>query len=532
MVRAGSGRSRAPGPEGPPSNLSGVPDVTQTRPAAPPETPLGTLAGWLGDALRETVAASDDVTVTGLTLSSQRVRAGDLYVAAAGARAHGASYAPAAVEAGAVAVLTDAEGARLCAGLDVPVVVVDRPRAVVGALAARVYGEPARDLTLVAVTGTQGKTTTTRLAEGALTAAGVPAAVIGTVGTRINGRDVKTSLTTPEAPDLHALFALMRERGVRACAMEVSSHALVMGRVDGVVFDVACFTNLGRDHLDFHATVEDYFQAKASLFTPERARLGLVNVDDEHGRRLVREAGIPVRTFSTGGAEADWRASDVRPDPEGSTFVVRPPTGEPFEARVPVTGDFNVSNALCAIAGLAEAGLDPRTVAGGMGASGGVPGRLERVDVGQDYLAVVDYAHKPDAVAAVLRTLQPTTRGRLVVVIGAGGDRDTGKRPLMGETAARLADVLVVTDDNPRTEDPAAIRAAVLDGARAVPEPERAELHEVGDRRRAIRLAVALAGPGDTVVIAGKGHETGQEVRGTVHPFDDRIVLAEEMRSR
>ncbi|MGZ4436185.1 MAG: UDP-N-acetylmuramoyl-L-alanyl-D-glutamate--2,6-diaminopimelate ligase [Nocardioidaceae bacterium] len=509
-----------------------MPDVIPTRPSVPPVTPLRTLAGWLGDALLEIVAGDPETRVTGLAISSQRVRPGDLYVAPAGASAHGASYARQAVEAGAVAVLTDPEGVALCAEAGVPVLVVHRPREVLGALAARVYGEPASHLTLVAVTGTQGKTTTTRLAESALTEAGIPAAVVGTVGTRVKGTDVKTSLTTPEAPDLHALFAVMREQRVSCCAMEVSSHALVMGRVDGVVFDVACFTNLGRDHLDFHADVEDYFAAKASLFTPERARKGLVNVDDEFGRRLLAEATIPMRTFSATGADADWRATDVVTAPEGSTFTVHPPEGRPFPASVPLTGDFNVANALTAIAALGEAGFDPRRVAEGLAASGGVPGRLERVDVGQDFLAVVDYAHKPDAVEAALTALRPQTAGRLVVVLGAGGDRDTGKRPIMGEIAARLADVLVVTDDNPRSEDPAAIRAAVVDGAMRVPDDDRAEVVEEGDRRLAIRRAVAVAGPGDVVVVAGKGHETGQEVRGTVHPFDDREVLAEEMRTR
>jgi UDP-N-acetylmuramoyl-L-alanyl-D-glutamate--2,6-diaminopimelate ligase len=395
-----------------------------------------------------------------------------------------------------------------------------------------VYGDPARDLRLVAVTGTQGKTTSTRLAEAGLQVSGIPAAVVGTVGTRIDGSDVKSTLTTPEAPDLHALFALMRERGVKGCAMEVSSHALVMGRVDGVVFDVAVFSNLGRDHLDFHADVEDYFAAKASLFTPERARLGLVNVDDAYGRRLLVDATIPMRTFSAAGNAADWTAQDVEMGPTGSTFTVHTPDGESFPAEVPLAGDFNVANALAAIASLGEAGFDPRAVAEGIAASGGVPGRLERVDAGQDFLAVVDYAHKPDAVSAALTTLRPLTRGRLVIVLGAGGDRDQGKRPVMGEIAARLADVLIVTDDNPRSESPAAIRSAVLDGATAVPEEERAEIHECGDRREAIRLAVSGAQPGDTVVVAGKGHETGQEVAGTVHPFDDRAVLLEELNRR
>jgi UDP-N-acetylmuramoyl-L-alanyl-D-glutamate--2,6-diaminopimelate ligase len=493
------------------------------------------LADWLGERLverRNLPGPGADTVVTGLTLSSERVLPGDLYAALPGSRVHGAAFAAKAVAAGAVAVVTDPGGADPCADLGVPVLVVDQPRRLLGSLAAHVYGDPAEHLRLVAVTGTQGKTTTTRLAEAGLQASGTPAAVVGTVGTRIDGADVKTTLTTPEAPDLHALFAVMRERGVRGCAMEVSSHALVMGRVDGVVFDVAVFTNLGRDHLDFHADVEEYFQAKASLFTPERARLGLVNIDDVYGRRLLAEARIPVRTFSTAGADADWVAADVALNPTGSAFTVHTPAGESFRAEVPLAGDFNVSNALAAIASLGEAGFDPRAVAEGIAASGGVPGRLERVDAGQDFLAVVDYAHKPDAVSAALSTLRPLTKGRLVVVLGAGGDRDQGKRAVMGEIAARLADVLIVTDDNPRSEDPAAIRAAMLSGAASVPEAERAEVHECGDRREAIRLAVSDAHAGDTVVVAGKGHETGQEVDGTVHPFDDRAVLLEELTRR
>jgi UDP-N-acetylmuramoyl-L-alanyl-D-glutamate--2,6-diaminopimelate ligase len=500
-----------------------VPDLSWTRPRDPVRTGLRTVAGSLGGTVPDIWA---DVEVTGLSLSSQRVQPGDLYAALPGARAHGASYTAEAVARGAVAVLTDPAGAALVDDA-VPLLVCDRPRDVLGDLAALLYGRPADALTLIAVTGTQGKTTTTRLAEAGMQAAGLRAAVIGTVGTRIDGQDVKTALTTPEAPDLHALFAVMREHGVTACAMEVSSHALVMGRVDGVVFDVAAFTNLGRDHLDFHKDVEDYFAAKASLFTPERARRGLVNVDDEHGRRLVEQATVPVRTFSTAGADADWRALDVVLAPDGAAFRVEGPDGLSFPARVPLAGDFNVSNALCAIASAGEAGLDPAAVADGIAASSGVPGRLERVDAGQDWLAIVDYAHKPDAVAAALNALRAITAGRLIVVLGAGGDRDMGKRPLMGEIAARLSDVLVVTDDNPRTERPADIRAEVLAG---VPADAPATVHEVDGRRAAIALAVGMARPGDTVLVAGKGHETGQEIDGVVHPFDDRDVVRELIR--
>lgn len=491
-----------------------------TRPQDPPRTSLATLADWLGTARP---GGADPVFVTGISLSSQRVRPGDLYAALPGARAHGIDFAAAAVSAGAVAVLTDPDGAAR-ADASTPVLVVDSPRAVLGRLAARVYGDPAESMRMIGVTGTQGKTTTTRLLESGLTQQGETAAVIGTVGTRVAGEDVRTALTTPEAPDLHGLFAMMRERGVTTCAMEVSSHALVMGRVDGVVFDLAVFLNLGRDHLDFHTDVEDYYRAKAALFTPDRARRALVNVDDEHGRRLAAECPIPLRTFAVA-AEADWRATDVTLRADGSSFVVAGPGGVRIAAGCPLPGEYNVSNTLAAVAAAAESGLDPTRVAAGIAAGAGVPGRLERVDAGQDFLVVVDYAHKPDAVEAAIGALRPLTDGRVIVVLGAGGDRDPGKRPIMAALAADLADVLVVTDDNPRTEDPAAIRAAMLAGITT----GNAEVLEIGDRRAAIRAALERAAPGDVVLVAGKGHETGQEIDGVVHPFDDREVVREEL---
>lgn len=493
-------------------------ELRTTRPERPRHTPLSEVAGWLG---LETSAEAD---VTGISLSSHRIAPGDLYVALPGARVHGASYAADAVAAGAVAVLTDAAGSALLVGLGAPVLVADGLRARLGRLAARVHDEPAGAMRMIAVTGTQGKTTTTRLAEVALQGAGVRAAVIGTVGTRVDGQDIATSLTTPEAPDLHGLFAMMRERGIEACAMEVSSHALVMGRVDGVVFDVAVFTNLGRDHLDFHHDVESYFAAKASLFTPERARFGLINLDDEHGRRLLAEATIEMRTFSITDPTADWCAVDIDLAPDGSAFTVVGPGGVRVPTSVPIPGDFNVANALAAIAAAAEVGYDVTTVARAMASGDGVPGRLERVPVPQGYSVVVDYAHKPDAVEAALRTLRPLTDGRIIVVIGAGGDRDTGKRPVMGEIAARLADVVIVTDDNPRSEEPAAIRSEVLAGTVG----GRAEVIEMGNRRAAIRAALERAEFGDIVLVAGKGHETGQEISGVIHPFDDREVVREE----
>ena len=467
--------------------------------------------------------------VVGVSLASNAVRPGDLYAALPGARTHGGRFAGDAVQAGAMAILTDPEGARIIAAADIPVLVVDNPRSVLGDVAALVYDQPAEHMLTIGVTGTQGKTTATRLSESALLAAGHTPAVIGTIGTRIAGRDVRTALTTPEAPALHALFAAMREEGVNACTMEVSSHALVQGRVDGVVFDVAVFLNLGRDHLDFHGTVEDYFAAKASLFTPQHARRAVINVADEYGRRLAATTTLPVTTFSADGP-ADWTTHDVDASPSRTRAVFAGPEGVEVDVEVPLPGAFNVTNALAVVAALATGGVDPVRAGSGIATSPGVPGRMQAIDTGEGFQVVVDYAHKPDALEAVLSTLRPVTRGRLIAVIGAGGDRDTGKRSVMGEIAARLADVVVVTDDNPRSEDPAEIRRAVCEGAESA-EAE-ADVREIGDRASAIAEAVMSAETGDCVLIAGKGHEQGQEVAGTLHPFDDVLQAREALRVR
>ncbi len=471
------------------------------------------------------VEGSGDLTthVLGATLDSRRVAPGDLYAALPGAHGHGATYWPQARDTGAVAVVTDDAGAAML-GDGVPTLVVPEVRPVLGRVSALVYAEPATRLRMIGVTGTQGKTTTTRLLESGLTGAGVPAAVVGTVGTRILGEDVSSVLTTPEAPELHRLLRRMVDAGVEACTMEVSSHALVMGRVGGVVYDVGVFLNLGRDHLDFHRDMEDYFAAKALLFTPEHARRGLVTIDDSWGERLVAAASVPVETLSSTGRDADWRAEEIELSATGATFRVRGP-GVDVAAGCPIPGGFNVGNTLAAVAAGVTAGYDAEELARAIAAGPGVPGRLEAIDEGQDFVVVVDYAHKPDAVSAALSTLRPLTRGRLVVVLGAGGDRDPGKRPEMGRLAAEGADVLVVTDDNPRSEDPDAIRAAILGGTTG----GRAEVLEIGDRRAAIAEAVRRARPGDVVLIAGKGHESGQEVAGVMHPFDDRVVAREEL---
>jgi UDP-N-acetylmuramoyl-L-alanyl-D-glutamate--2,6-diaminopimelate ligase len=471
------------------------------------------------------------VEVTGVTHDSRQVRPGDLYAALSGETAHGVAFAPQARDAGAVALLTDRLGRERGRASGLPLLVVHDPRAVLGALAADVYDHPARHLVMLGVTGTNGKTTTAYLLEAGLRAGGFSTGLLGTVETRIGDEAIPSIRTTPEAPELHALLGVMRERKVGAVAMEVSSHALAMHRVDGVVYTVALFTNLSHDHLDFHFTLEDYFAAKATLFTPEHAKSGVVNIDDPFGQRLVRTARIPLTTCSVNGAShADWRAKDVKLGPTGATFTVESSAGASAPCVVAMPGDFNVANALGAVVALVEAGVSLDDAARGVSGSPGVPGRMERVDAGQGYLALVDYAHTPDAIARLLTSLRPITPGRLMIMLGAGGDRDRAKRPLMGEHAARLADVVVLTDDNPRSEDPTAIMLALRTGAARVLGAQAGAVLVEHDRAAAIRLLVGAARPGDTIVLAGKGHEQGQEVAGRIHPFDDRVQLADAIR--
>ncbi|MGQ0465996.1 MAG: UDP-N-acetylmuramoyl-L-alanyl-D-glutamate--2,6-diaminopimelate ligase [Sporichthyaceae bacterium] len=467
-----------------------------------------------------------DLPLTGVTHDSRAVQPGDLYAAMLGERTHGAAFAVQAAEAGAAAILTDPSGRERTKLAGLPYVVVNDARATLGAVSAEIYGRPADALTCLGVTGTNGKTTTAFLMEAGLRAAGHSTGLLGTVATRIGDESLPSSRTTPEAPDLHALLAVMRERGATAVAMEVSSHALDMHRVDGVVFAAALFTNLSQDHLDYHFSLEAYFSAKCLLFTPQHAKVGVVNLDDPWGPTLVDRARIPVQTYSAkGAAGADWRVVDLLESPQGSMFSVEGPGGVRGDGSVALPGAFNVANALGAVATLVAAGIPLADALRGVGDCPGVPGRMERIEAGQDFLAVVDYAHTPDAVATLLAALRPVTAGKLIVVLGAGGDRDRGKRPLMGEVASRDGDVLVLTDDNPRSEDPREILSEVRAGAERVWADEAAELHIEHDRAAAIALAVKLAKPGDTVVVAGKGHEQGQEAAGVVRPFDDRTVL-------
>ena len=465
-----------------------------------------------------------DVEVSGITHSSQTVRPGDLYAAMAGAIRHGAEFVPDAVAAGAVAVLTDAAGrhAALAAGL--PVLVADDPRAVLGTAAAAVYGDPSARLTMIGITGTAGKTSTAYLVEAGLQAAGLTTGLVGTVETRLGDLVVPSVRTTPEATDLQAILAAAAERDVTAVVMEVSSHALAVGRVNGIGFAVGGYTNFGLDHLDFHADVDDYFAAKAKLFDG-RSRIEVLNFDEPALRPLFKPATISYS--AAGDRAASWWADQIRPSAFGQRFVAHGPDGRTVEAGVALPGRHNVANALLALAALVAAGIDAQVAARGIAACPGVPGRLERVDEPGEVLGVVDYAHKPDAIVAALaalRELAVDRGGKLICLIGAGGDRDKGKRPLMGAAAARGADLVIVTDDNPRTEDPAAVRAAVRAGAEQA--GAAAKVIEVAGRRPAIDEAVRLSGAGDVIAVLGKGHESGQEVNGEMLPFDDRIELA------
>jgi UDP-N-acetylmuramoyl-L-alanyl-D-glutamate--2,6-diaminopimelate ligase len=465
--------------------------------------------------LRELMGNGADLEISGLAYSSQSVTPGTLFFCVPGFKTDGHDFAPDAVERGAAALVCQRP-----LGLGVPEVIVDDVRAAMGPAAVRFYGDPTAELEVVGVTGTNGKTTTAFLVRHLLEADGRQSGLLGTVKRVVAGREEEVERTTPEAIDLQATFRAMLDGGDRACAMEVSSHALELGRAAGIRFACRIFTNLTQDHLDFHETMEAYFAAKRRLF--EGPGRSVVNVDDEHGRRLAAE--VDCVTFAID-RHADYRAVDVDFDLMGSRFRCRTPDGE-VELEASLPGLFNVENVLAAVAAAHELGVPLETIAAALPGFGRVPGRFEPVDEGQDFGVLVDYAHTPEALENVLRAARPVTEGRLHVVFGAGGDRDRGKRPLMGDAARRLADRVLVTSDNPRSEDPDAIIDEVIEGAG--PGAER-----ITDRRRAIAQAIESAAPGDVAVIAGKGHEQGQEFEnGRKEPFDDVAVAREALRAR
>ncbi|MDH3500025.1 MAG: UDP-N-acetylmuramoyl-L-alanyl-D-glutamate--2,6-diaminopimelate ligase [Acidimicrobiia bacterium] len=474
---------------------------------------LCTLAD-LAELVGGTTRGNASVPISDVTHDSRDVGTGSLFVAIRGFTIDGHQFVPdLAGTAGAAAVEEWIEA-------DIPQILVDDTRAALGQLADAVYGHPSGDMAVVGVTGTNGKTTVTYLVESIVHAAGGKPARIGTTGASINGRSMPSPRTTPEASDLHRLLAEMVAAGVTVAAIEVSSHALSLGRVDGVDFEVAAFTNLSQDHLDFHIDMEDYFRAKAKLFNG-RASTEVIWVDDTYGRRLFdQRCGHAI---SVGFDDADVRASNVSTGLERSTFLLETPRGR-IPVELPLGGGFNIANALVAAACSLQVEIDLDAIADGLRSISPVPGRMEPVDRGQPFSVLVDYAHSPGGVQIVVDAVRRITDGRVIVVVGAGGDRDREKRPLMGAAAAR-ADVLIVTSDNPRSEDPDLIIDAVLSGT----SDSQARIVREADRKTAIVLAVAEAAAGDVVLVLGKGHEPGQDIDGVVHPFHDREVVAEAL---
>jgi UDP-N-acetylmuramoyl-L-alanyl-D-glutamate--2,6-diaminopimelate ligase len=465
---------------------------------------------------------ADAVEVTALAYDSRSVEPGALFFCVPGEHSDGHDFAAQAIAQGAVALVVERP-----LHLGVPEVLVPSVRAAMGPLAARFHGDPSSQLHVVGVTGTNGKTTTAYLVRALLEACGERCGLLGTVTSVIGGAERPVTRTTPEAIDVQGVLREMLDGGDVACAMEVSSHALELGRVDGVHFATAIFTNLTQDHLDFHADMEEYFQAKRRLFVGSTERPGacVVNVDDPYGQRLIAELGDAV-SFGIE-READYRARDVSMDFAGCHFVLETPAGE-RSVSLPLPGRFNVANAHGALAATHAMGVDLDVLVAALARGVRVPGRFEPVQEGQDFAVLVDYAHTPDSLENVLRAARELARGRVLCVFGAGGDRDRGKRPLMGEIAVRLADVVLITSDNPRSEAPEAIVQEIVAG---IEESER--VHIEVDRRLAIGQAIALARADDVVVIAGKGHEQGQEFAGgRKEPFDDATVARAALRAR
>jgi len=471
----------------------------------------------LQDVISGVPAPARDLEITGLAYDDRAVVPGTLFFCVPGFTRDGHDFAPQAIGRGAAALVVDHH-----LGLGVPEVTVPDVRRAMALAAARFYGDPTERLQTIGVTGTNGKTTTAFLVRTMLEADGRRCGLLGTVKSVIGGAEHEVLRTTPEAIDLQRTFADMLAAGDVACSLEVSSHALALHRADGIHFAAAIFTNVSRDHLDFHPSMEDYFLAKRRLFTDCRPAIAVINLDDHYGARLACELHGAV-TFGIE-RQADYAARDIETGLAGSHFTLAGPAGA-LEVSSPLPGAFNVYNVLGALAAVCELGVAPQTAVRAIASSGSVPGRFQPVDEGQDFAVLVDYAHTPDSLENVLRAARAIGDGRLHVVFGCGGDRDRGKRPLMGEIARRLADHVIVTSDNPRSEDPEAIIAEILAGSGPGVEHNP-------DRRSAIAEAIAGARSGDVVVIAGKGHEQGQEFEGGRKlPFDDVAVARESLRS-
>ena len=490
------------------------------RPFSQSTLKLTKVAGAVSATCELSEAELSKIEISGLTHNDSQVEPGDLFIAIPGANRHGAEFAMSAVSKGAVAILTDSAGAAYVQGI--PVLVVADPRRVAGNIAALFYNEPMRDLSSIGITGTNGKTTVSTLIYQIFEAAGRDSGLIGTIETRIGKDAIDSSRTTPEATDLQALSAVMRERHMRHLVMEVSSHAMVLHRMQGAHFAFVGFTNLTQDHLDFHGDIESYFAAKAKLFTYEFADQAVINIDTEYGARLADKTELPVISLSRLNPQATWHFAEIDTSGKQVHFKIRGSGGMLIESSTKLRGGYNLDNLLMAIAIAVESGVDPVDIAAAVPALSGAAGRLEEVSVGQSYSAFVDYAHTPDAVSNVLESIREFTSGKVIAVLGCGGDRDSSKRPLMGQALLKGCDIAVFTSDNPRSEDPSQILKEMVGNLKV-----SAPAIVIEDRKSAIEYAVSLASQGDTIAILGKGHELGQEIAGQKLDFDDRKVLAQ-----
>jgi UDP-N-acetylmuramoyl-L-alanyl-D-glutamate--2,6-diaminopimelate ligase len=464
--------------------------------------------------------SSTELNFTGITSDSRAVESGDLFVALPGAKTHGAEYIDQVIASGAVAVLTDQVGSKIV-GDKLPVIVISNPRRELGDICSWFYGSPSSVVKIAGVTGTNGKTTTTTILNQILKFAGKSTGLIGTIGIEIGPETLPSNFTTPEASELQSLFATMQERHTSHASMEVSSHALEARRVSGTKFALVGFTNLTQDHLDFHGDMAAYFSAKSKLFTTEYSELGFINIDDDYGKLLFDSPSIPVISLARENQSAQWHYERIELKDVGYSVAIRGTGGVLIEGEINLIGDHNLDNVLMAVAMAFEFEIDPLVIANSLPSLLGAAGRLESVDLGQKFLALVDYAHTPDAVTRTLATIRKSVSGRIIGVLGCGGDRDKSKRPIMGNELLVGSDQAIFTSDNPRSEDPAKILEQMTSGLKL-----KENSAVVVNRREAIALAVASALPGDCVIVLGKGHESGQEIAGTKFPFDDRIELA------
>ena len=491
------------------------------RPVADFSIALKEVAQLIGAELKN----ESNVIITGITQSDAEVEPGDIFLAIPGSKVHGANFIHSANERGAVAIVTDLEGSKK--SHDLPTLVVADVRRAGALIASSLYASPTRDLASIAITGTNGKTTVTTLLYQIFESAGRDTGLIGTVETRIGAEVLKSSRTTPEAADLQALVAVMRERHMRHLVMEVSSHAIALKRIQGSHFSMAGFTNLSQDHLDFHGDMESYYTTKSQLFTHKYADCAVINIDNNYGSRLAGECQIPVISLSRSSTAAQWHFTQIHHGASGSEISIRGTGGILIESKTQLIGGYNLDNLLMAVAIAHESGIDSTELATIIPTLSGAPGRLDPVHIGQSFKALVDYAHSPDAVENVLRAAREFTDGKIIAVLGCGGDRDSSKRSLMGAALAQGCDIAVFTSDNPRSENPQTILKEMIHGI-SVSEPSRV----IEDRAAAIEYAVSCAAAGDTVLILGKGHESGQEIKGVTTPFDDRLHLAQAIEAK